>query len=135
MSKRTHATAKPATRKNDTNRANTRRQRGAQSRRAMLAAYYEKMLEFQHGDCAICAQKFGRKLKLDQDPDSGMLRGLLCAGCLELVATIRHVWKYRDRFYAFLKQWRGEDYARAFLRAYRCDAPEPSERKQRASVH
>jgi Recombination endonuclease VII len=135
MRKHAYPTAKPATRKNDAGRAKTQRQRGAQSRRAMLAAYYEKMLELQHGDCAICAQKFGRKLKLDQDPDSGMLRGLLCAGCLELIATIRNVWKYRDRFYAFLKQWRGEDYARAFLRAYRCDTPDRWERKQRASVH
>jgi hypothetical protein len=135
MSNHVHATAKPATRKSLADRARTRRLRGGQSRRAVLADYYEQMLELQHGHCAMCEQKFGRKLKLDQDPDTGMLRGLLCAGCMELIATIRHVWKYRHRFYAFLKEWKGEDYARRFWSAYQCDIPEALERRQRASTH
>jgi hypothetical protein len=83
----------------------------------------------------VCNQKFGRKLKLDHNPETGMLRGLLCVGCIELVASIQHVWKYRDRFYTVLKEWYGEDYARAFLRAYRCDSPDRLERKQHASTH
>jgi len=138
MRKHMRPTTKPATRKPLAERTKSvrgRRRRGTASQDPTLAAYYEKMLKLQHGACAVCRQKFEQKLKIDRDPATGMLRGLLCTGCVELVATIQHVWKYRDRFYTVLKEWYGEDYARAFLRAYRCDSPDRLQRKQRASMH
>ena len=138
MRKHMRPTTKPATRKPLAERAKSarsQRRRATTSQDPMLAAYYEKMLKLQHGACAVCQQKFGRKLKIDRHSETGALRGLLCAGCIELVGVIQHVWKYRHRFYAVLKEWHGEDYARAFWRAYRCDIPDQLEREQRASVH
>jgi hypothetical protein len=135
MSKRTRAATKPATRKSLAARAKTRRRRDTESEDAMLAAYYDKMLVLQHGACAICRHKFEQKLKIDRDPHTGLLRGLLCPGCVKLIATIQHVWKYRHRFYVVLTEWYGEKFARKFWRAYRCDIPDRWERKQRASVH
>jgi hypothetical protein len=77
---------------------------------------YDAMLERQHGACAVCEHKSDRVLHVDRDPDTGWLGGLLCSGCLERVGNLRHVWKHRHGCYAYLKNWGGEAYARAFLR-------------------
>jgi recombination endonuclease VII len=97
--------------------AKTRRRRATVERRNGISLEdYDAMLARQHGACAVCKHKFDRVLHVDRDPDTGQLGGLLCSGCLERVGGLRHLWKYRHGCYAYLKNWGGEAYARAFLR-------------------
>ena len=44
---------------------------------------YEALLEAQGGVCGICGDicATGRKLAVDHDHDTGLVRGLLCANC------------------------------------------------------
>jgi hypothetical protein len=97
--------------------AKTRRRRATVERlNGMSLQEYDAMLAGQRGACAVCKHKFDRVLRVDRDPDTGHLGGLLCDGCTERVASLRHVWKYRKGFFAYLKEWEGEGYARAFMR-------------------
>lgn len=45
---------------------------------------YERMLAEQGGGCAICARtpdEEGRRLHVDHDHETGLVRGLLCGNC------------------------------------------------------
>lgn len=44
---------------------------------------YDALLESQRGGCAICGEtcKTGRRLAVDHDHETGVVRGLLCANC------------------------------------------------------
>lgn len=43
---------------------------------------YERMVAAQGGGCAICGRKpEGRDLNVDHDPQTGVVRGLLCGAC------------------------------------------------------
>lgn len=62
----------------------------AQNRRNMLkqnygitADQYEEMLISQNWMCAICRrpEKSGKRMSVDHDHASGVVRGLLCAAC------------------------------------------------------
>lgn len=48
----------------------------------MTIADYEAMLSLQGGVCAICKQSPGtRRLHVDHDHKTGVVRALLCHGC------------------------------------------------------
>jgi tRNA(Ile2) C34 agmatinyltransferase TiaS len=45
---------------------------------------FNEMLERQNGVCAICGEdnsRFGKRLAIDHDHDTGVVRGLLCNSC------------------------------------------------------
>ena len=76
---------------------------------------YDAILAEQDGACGCCKHKFKRVLEPDYDPVTGLLTGLLCPRCIEVVDTVRHVWAHAEVIYPNLSRWRGERYARAFL--------------------
>ena len=49
----------------------------------LTVAQYEQMLAKQEGKCAICGElpKTGRRLYVDHDHTTGLVRGLLCNRC------------------------------------------------------
>lgn len=51
----------------------------------LTADDYYKILEFQHGKCAICGSEIGdvmgNRLYVDHDHTTGAVRGLLCSDC------------------------------------------------------
>lgn len=49
----------------------------------MTPEQFDAMLVAQDGVCAICQRTcaMGRSLSVDHDHQTGMVRGLLCAGC------------------------------------------------------
>lgn len=52
---------------------------------------YRKLYEFQDGKCAICRRATGasRRLSVDHDHRTGLVRGLLCRPCNDLLGHIR----------------------------------------------
>lgn len=52
-------------------------------RYGLTAEAYEAMLAAQGGVCAICGgvDAKGRRLSVDHDHESGVVRALLCGGC------------------------------------------------------
>lgn len=53
---------------------------------------YEKMYEEQGGHCAICQRATGKtkRLAVDHDHDTGLVRGLLCGPCNKMVGYFRN---------------------------------------------
>lgn len=53
---------------------------------------YYSLLEFQDGECAICRRKpepGGRRFSIDHDHITGMVRGILCAGCNSFLGYVK----------------------------------------------
>lgn len=51
---------------------------------------YEALLGKQGGGCAICKSSRGaRRLHVDHDHDSGVIRGLLCHGCNTAIGLLK----------------------------------------------
>lgn len=68
---------------------------------------YDQMLLDQNGLCAVCHKlcRSGKKLSIDHNHDSGVVRGLLCSGCnlalgslMESAANARSLADYIDNF-------------------------------------
>lgn len=89
-------------------RAEIKRRKEANSDRRATAIYsvkpgfYKKMLEHQHGCCAICGRprRKAKRMPIDHNHKTGRVRGLLCSPCNEFVG------------------WLGDD-AQLFLNGYR----------------
>lgn len=72
------------------------RSRGAHAR-AIFTRYgitgedYNRLYEFQQGKCALCRWATGktRRLSVDHDHRTGLVRGLLCRPCNDLLGFIR----------------------------------------------
>jgi hypothetical protein len=66
---------------------------------------YETMLKHQNGKCQICRKESkGRRLAIDHDHVTGIVRGLLCVGCNTLIGKlldspmrVRNVIRYLER--------------------------------------
>lgn len=52
---------------------------------------YEQMLAAQAGGCAICGEpcKSGKRLAIDHDHVTGVVRGLLCINCNQAIGKLR----------------------------------------------
>ena len=52
---------------------------------------YDRMFEAQHGCCLICTKEpSDRRLDVDHDHDTGIVRGLLCSDCNSGIARLMH---------------------------------------------
>ena len=53
---------------------------------------YERMYKEQGGTCAICQRATGKtkRLAVDHDHDTGLVRGLLCGPCNQMVGYFRN---------------------------------------------
>jgi hypothetical protein len=53
---------------------------------------YERIYKEQGGTCAICQKATGKtkRLAVDHDHDTGLVRGLLCGPCNQLVGYFRN---------------------------------------------
>lgn len=64
---------------------NARRDARLRAEFGISSADYDRMLEQQHGGCAICAKPFagkgGQRLAVDHCHGTGAVRGLLCTNC------------------------------------------------------
>jgi hypothetical protein len=76
---------------------------------------YDAILAEQDGACGCCKRTFKRVLDPDYDPITGLMTGLLCPRCIEVVDTVRHVQAHAEVIYPNLSRWKGEPYARALL--------------------
>lgn len=67
-------------------------------------AQYDKMLEEQHGGCAIChvAPEPKKPLHVDHDHDTGLVRALLCMRCNVQLGTVE---KFGARAQAYLRTY------------------------------
>lgn len=67
---------------------------------------YERMYREQGGVCAICQRANGRtkKLAVDHDHYTGLVRGLLCGPCNRLVGYFRNSPEAFDRAAAYLRR-------------------------------
>jgi hypothetical protein len=81
----------------------------------MSLKQYDTILARQHGACGCCKRKFNRVLAADRDPATGLVTGLLCPRCVEVIGTVRRVQAHANVIYPNLSRWRGEPYARALL--------------------
>lgn len=66
---------------------------------------YEAMYQEQGGTCAICQRATGatKRLAVDHDHDTGLVRGLLCGPCNKLVGYFRNSPEAFDRAAAYLR--------------------------------
>jgi len=57
---------------------------------------YEKILAYQGGVCYGCQQSEpvkGRRLSVDHDHDTGLVRGLLCSRCNPIIGKLENAYK------------------------------------------
>lgn len=67
---------------------------------------YERILDSQGGVCAICKRTGRKRLAVDHDHRSGMVRGLLCWRCNKhLISNFRDP----ERFYSAAEYLRSSD--------------------------
>lgn len=66
---------------------------------------YDEKLRNQGGGCAICLKPYnsGRRLSVDHDHQTGMVRGLLCTSCNTRLGMIEAVKQMRFRIRPFLR--------------------------------
>ena len=60
----------------------------ARQRYGLTSDNYAKLLEHQNGLCAICGlpeSNKGRRLAIDHDHSTGVIRGLLCGACNKMI--------------------------------------------------
>ena len=67
---------------------------------------YERMYKEQGGTCAICQRATGKtkKLAVDHDHDTGLVRGLLCGPCNSMVVYFRNSPEAFDRAALYLRR-------------------------------
>lgn len=73
-------------------RANPERRRATELKHkfGITVEQYNKMLAAQGGTCAICASTPGlRRLAVDHDHETGIVRGLLCGPCNRALGMFR----------------------------------------------
>lgn len=65
---------------------------------------YEELLRIQGGHCFICQRATGktRRLSVDHDHQTGMVRGLLCRPCNTLIGHLRDDPQAGERIAAYL---------------------------------
>lgn len=92
-----------------------RRHRNAQKKRnhermvartyGLKPGEYERMYKEQGGVCAICRRATGatKRLAVDHDHNTGLVRGLLCGPCNKLVGYFRNSPEAFDRAAAYLR--------------------------------
>lgn len=70
------------------------------------AGEYEQMYKEQGGVCAICQRATGKtkRLAVDHDHDTGLVRGLLCGPCNKLVGYFRNSPEAFDRAASYLRR-------------------------------
>jgi Recombination endonuclease VII len=57
---------------------------------------YDRILAFQSGVCYGCGQAepvTGRRLSVDHDHDTGLVRGLLCSRCNPIIGKLENAYK------------------------------------------
>jgi len=62
----------------------------------LTPAMYYAILNFQAGVCYLCGQTErvpGRRLAVDHDHDTGVIRGLLCSRCNPIIGKLERVFK------------------------------------------
>lgn len=66
---------------------------------------YNKLLEIQNNVCAICSNKCitGRKLAIDHNHETGLIRGLLCTNCNQGIGKFKENIKYFYKAIEYLK--------------------------------
>lgn len=71
---------------------------------------YESMLETQNFCCAGCGEhedSFTRKLNVDHDHETGLVRGLLCGGCNRALGLLKDNKKTLLSLHAYLEKYSG----------------------------
>lgn len=71
----------------------------------MTPEEYDKMSAHQGGACAICNQvpKLGKKLCIDHDHKTGLVRGLLCTFCNRAIGLFRDNLQKFENTVSYLK--------------------------------
>jgi hypothetical protein len=83
-----------------------REARAARARRhGLIIADCEAMLASQNDACAVCGKALGPIVRVDKDPDSGAVAGLLCTPCANDVAMLWHVLAHAAGFEAYFRRW------------------------------
>ena len=59
----------------------SRRDQILQQRYGITEEQYDLLFDLQEGCCAICKQRFAKRLDVDHCHDTGTVRGLLCNNC------------------------------------------------------
>lgn len=67
---------------------------------------YEQIYNLQGGTCAICQRATGKtkRLAVDHDHDTGLVRGLLCGPCNKMVGYFRNAPEAFERAAAYLRR-------------------------------
>lgn len=84
---------------------------------------YEQMYQAQGGVCAICQRATGKtkRLAVDHDHDTGLVRGLLCGPCNRMVGYFRNAPEAFRRAAAYLERARERN--RALNKCFVCERP------------
>lgn len=85
---------------------------------------YERMYQEQGGVCAICQRATGatKRLAVDHDHDTGLVRGLLCGPCNKLVGYFRNSPEAFDRAAVYLRRAQEVNRTRE---CFVCNRPNP----------
>ena len=79
------------------------RDRQLQRRHGITLDDYNRMLAGQHGRCAICERKPGKRaLCVDHEHKTGRLRGLLCSRCNQALGKLNDNHKTLQNAEAYL---------------------------------
>lgn len=72
----------------------------------LTTGQYDAMLQVQGGVCAICKTPPGkRRLAVDHDHSTGMVRALLCVNCNTGIGKAKDSIELLEAWVAYLKRW------------------------------
>lgn len=79
--------------------------RAIESRYGITQKDYDDLYAFQGGVCYICRRATGRtrRLTVDHDHKTGMVRGLLCRPCNTILGHARDMIEFFERCISYLK--------------------------------
>ena len=71
----------------------------------ILPDQYEEMFKEQKGKCAICNKVSKRKLAIDHDHDTGLIRELLCSNCNRALGYFKDSKENLKKAVSYLERW------------------------------
>lgn len=91
----------------DRRKRENRSEEGRFKRYGITKEQYASMVEWQHGECAICGLYVGMKLYVDHNHKTGKVRGLLCKRCNFAIGALKEDLSVMAKAMEYVRRYNG----------------------------